>query len=51
MYILNLLDKSVGGFPLLVVGLVEIIVIIYVYGISDKTPETRSFPKVIFRGM
>ncbi|XP_052080733.1 sodium- and chloride-dependent glycine transporter 1-like [Mytilus californianus] len=32
MYILNLLDKSVGGFPLLVVGFVELLVIIYIYG-------------------
>ncbi|CAC5406556.1 unnamed protein product [Mytilus coruscus] len=50
MYMLNLLDKSVGGFPLLVVGFVELLVIIYIYGISNRTHDTKAFPKIIFRG-
>ncbi|XP_071148141.1 sodium- and chloride-dependent glycine transporter 1-like [Mytilus edulis] len=50
MYMLNLLDKSVGGFPLLVVGFVELLVIIYIYGISNRTHDTKGFPKILFRG-
>ena len=31
-YLLNLFDVSLGGFPLLFIGLVECVAIVYVYG-------------------
>ncbi len=31
-YWFNLIDVFIGGFPLLIVGLVEIIALIYIYG-------------------
>ncbi|XP_076471518.1 sodium- and chloride-dependent glycine transporter 1-like isoform X2 [Babylonia areolata] len=35
IYLLNLVDFSVGGFPLLFVGLIELIAISWVYGFED----------------
>lgn len=31
-YWFNLIDVFIGGFPLLIIGLVEIIALIYIYG-------------------
>ncbi|KAL8614152.1 hypothetical protein ACOMHN_026369 [Nucella lapillus] len=35
IYLLNLVDFSVGGFPLLFVGLIELIAITWIYGFDD----------------
>ena len=47
---LNLLDTYVGGFPLLIVGIIEAVVIVYFYGINFKSEATKEFPKSFFRG-
>jgi len=31
-YLFNIVDSSVGGFPLLVIGVFEIISVVYIYG-------------------
>ncbi|KAK7487842.1 hypothetical protein BaRGS_00020889, partial [Batillaria attramentaria] len=35
MYLLNLVDVSVGGFPLLFIGLIELVAINWIYGFED----------------
>ncbi|XP_076087940.1 sodium- and chloride-dependent glycine transporter 1-like [Mytilus galloprovincialis] len=50
LYMLNLLDTYVGGFPLLIVGVIELIVVIYVYGFSFSNPDTEKYPRRLFRG-
>lgn len=47
---LNLLDTYVGGFPLLIVGVIELIVVIYVYGFSFSNPDTEKYPRRLLRG-
>lgn len=36
IYLLNLVDFSVGGFPLLVIGLFELMAISWIYGEKNK---------------
>ena len=38
IYLLNLVDFSVGGFPLLFIGLIELIAINWVYGEFSTPP-------------
>ncbi|XP_067687763.1 sodium- and chloride-dependent glycine transporter 1-like isoform X2 [Haliotis asinina] len=40
-YILNLMDTFVGGFPLLIIGLTEIVAVIFVYGIRRFKDDVR----------
>ncbi|XP_046351914.1 sodium- and chloride-dependent glycine transporter 1-like [Haliotis rufescens] len=40
-YILNLMDTFVGGFPLLIIGLVELVAVIFVYGIRRFKDDVR----------
>ncbi|ESP01201.1 hypothetical protein LOTGIDRAFT_238321 [Lottia gigantea] len=55
-YITNLLDTYIGGFPLLVAGLFEIIVIIYIYGHKRFSSDIvmmvgeNMFTKYIYKG-
>lgn len=50
LYMLNLLDSYVGGFPLLIVGVIELIVVIYVYGFSFSNSDTEKYPRRLLRG-
>lgn len=47
---LNLLDTYLGGFPLLIIGIIEIIVIIFIYGINYENEDTKRFPACLLRG-
>lgn len=47
----DLLDSYVGGFPLLLVGMIEIIVVVYVYGLGYNSEKTNQFPMSLLRGM
>ncbi|CAC5406551.1 unnamed protein product [Mytilus coruscus] len=50
LYMLNLLDNYVGGFPLLIVGVIELIVVVHVYGFSFSTSDTEKYPMRFLRG-
>jgi SNF family Na+-dependent transporter len=39
MYLLNLVDASVSGFPLLVIGIFECVAISWIYGISNFSDD------------
>ncbi len=38
IYILNLMDTYAAGFPYLVIGLLEIFIVVYIYGMLTKKP-------------
>ena len=47
---LNLMDTYVGGFPLLIIGMIELIVIVYIYGLSYESEQTNTYPMRLLRG-
>lgn len=50
LYMLNLMDTYVGGFPLLIIGMIELIVIVYIYGLSYESEQTNTYPMRLLRG-
>lgn len=47
---LNLVDSYVGGIPLLIVGITELVVVIYIYGAGYETKDTEKCPWYVMRG-
>lgn len=47
---LNLIDSYVGGIPLLIVGITELVVVIYLYGAGYETEDTEKCPWRLMRG-
>lgn len=41
MYLLNLVDASVSGFPLLVIGIFECVAISWIYGIGNFSDDIQ----------
>ena len=48
---LNLLDAYVGGFPMLVIGILELLIIVHIYGTSYSSKATEKYPMRLLRGM